>query len=158
MTLQSRRNIIITIFVILWMFVFHYESLRYFYLEPLVDRPLPKMKFLFPPAGWIMFFNLGDQFGYPQVYGVKNAIPQPIDPHQVIWTRFVGFDNIHRGIMGAVLEESNQKSFCHFLKRKFPGFDDFFVTHVYYPSLVEDPYERWEEIVYQCKEWNAVHE
>ncbi|MDO8580528.1 MAG: hypothetical protein Q7S13_03515, partial [Candidatus Omnitrophota bacterium] len=52
---KSVRNIFISLFVIVWLGIFHYESTRAFFLEPLFHRPLYKFKFLFPPAGWIMF-------------------------------------------------------------------------------------------------------
>ena len=95
------RNAFITCFVILWILIFHYESLRYFYLQPLLQRPLPQTKFLFPPAGWIMFYNVGDTSGNVEVYGVKDGQSQLIDPHDIFRTRTFGFDNIHRGILGA---------------------------------------------------------
>ena len=50
------RNATISIFVVLWLFIFHYESTRIFYLNAATQSELPKFKFLFPPAGWIMFF------------------------------------------------------------------------------------------------------
>lgn len=145
------RNIVITIFVILWLVAFHYESTRYFYLQPLFHRQLPKIKFLFPPAGWIMFFNVNDSYGSAEVYGVKNGQPQLIDPHQILQTRPIGYDNINRNALSSILVPGMQQTFCTFLHRKFPFFDNFLVIYVNYPSLVKNPFEKQQAIAYECK-------
>ncbi|MBI3602031.1 MAG: hypothetical protein HY209_03965 [Candidatus Omnitrophica bacterium] len=145
------RNIIISIFVVGWLVVFHYESTRHFYWEPLLGRPLPKMKFLFPPAGWIMFFNVDDSYGYTEVYGVKDGHPQMIDPHQILQTRAIGYDNINRNALVTVLSRDVSGPFCLFLHRKFPYFDSFLVTYVNYPSLTKRPFERLQAVAYECK-------
>src|SRR3989338_9319288 len=109
------RNTCITLFVILWSLVFHYESLRFFYLQPFFrkhfDVELPKIKFLFPPAGWIMFFNVNNGFGYVEVYGLKDKQIQLLDPHEIFRTRTIMYDNVHRGIMGVAAERNNSKAF-----------------------------------------------
>ncbi len=145
------KNIIISIFVILWLIVFSYESTRNFYLEGLLHRHLPKVKFLFPPAGWIMFYNVNDSFGYAQVYGMKNGHAQPIDPHQILQTRSIGYDNIHRNALITVLSTDMRRDFCSFLQRKFPYFDNFVVTYINYPSLITNPFEQEQNPVYECK-------
>ena len=144
------RNFFISIFVILWVIVFHYESLRAFYLNPLFKRNLPKVKFLFPPAGWIMFYEVDDAFGVVEVYGVKNESVQRIDPHDIFKTRTIGFDNIHRGIMGSAASQGMEKQFCSFLQRRFPYFDRFMIVQEYYPSISQQPYQRYEQLLYQC--------
>ena len=149
-TKKNIRNAFISLFTIIWICVFHYESLRGYYLEPLLGRHLPKIKFLFPPAGWIMFYNVGDQFGNVEVYGVKDGVPQFIDPHQIIKTRFIGFDNIQRGIMGQVLDAPSRKPFCNYLKRNIPYFDRFLITVVQYPSLTESPFKQYQSVIYEC--------
>jgi hypothetical protein len=146
------RNRLISIFVIAWLAVFYYESTCEYYLQPLFNRELPKMKFLFPPAGWIMFYNVGDNFGYAEVYGVKNGNPQLIDPHQILQTRAIGYDNINRDVLSTVLSPGMARSFCPYLKRKFPYFEKFLVTYVEYPYLTEQPLERRQEVVYTCGE------
>jgi len=145
-----QRNTVISVFVILWLAVFYYESTAAYYLQPLFKRALPRMRFLFPPAGWIMFYNVGENFGHAQVYGVKDGLPQPIDPHQILQTRAVGYDNIHRNAMLSVLPSDMAQSFCPFLKRKFPYFQKFLVTYVEYPHLTHEPLERTETVVYTC--------
>jgi len=140
----------ITIFVIVWSCAFHYESVRGYFLNPLFDTTLPKVKFLFPPAGWIMFYNVDDHFGHAQVFGVKDKGSQPIDPHDIIPTRFIGFDNIHRGILGNALRRQNRYSFCRYMERKFPYFDNFVFSWVDYPNLSENRHQRKQQIVYQC--------
>ncbi len=145
------RNVLISIFVVLWLGIFHYESTRHFYWEPLFHRPLPKMKFLFPPAGWIMFFNVDESFGLAEVYGVKEGRTQLIDPHQILTTRAIGYDNIHRNALSTVLSRDVNHDFCAFLKRKFPYFDGFLVTYVQYPSVVKQPFDRRQAVAYECK-------
>lgn len=148
---NSFRHFVITIFVIVWTIVFHYESIRYFYLNPFFKCELPQMKFLFPPAGWIMFFSVDDQFSYAEVYGLKNNQPQLIDPHLIFRTRTIGFDNIHRNILGEVLSPYQQQPFCRYLKMKFPDFDSFLVTAVMYPSVTKTPFRRLQQVVYECR-------
>ena len=67
------RNRVITGFVICWTLLFQYETLRANYLSPLVHRELPKLRLLFPPAGWIMFYNIDPHYGFAEVYGVKDG-------------------------------------------------------------------------------------
>lgn len=146
------RNFLISLFVIVWTVVFHYESTRHFYLEPLVKRPLPKLPFLFPPAGWIMFFNVDDDFSYAEVLGIKDGQSQVIDPHAILMNRTIGYDNINRNVLSSVLSRNLKESFCAYLERKFPAFDDFYITAVGYPSIIERPYERYQVVIYTCKE------
>lgn len=146
---KTFKNFIISAFVILWLLAFNYESVRYFYLNPLAGRELPKVKFLFPPAGWIMFFNVDDRFGLIEVYGLKKGMMYPFDPHQIFETRFIGFDNMHRGVLGAAKDHPD--AFCRFMERKFPHFDDFAVTIVSYPSLIKQPHTIIRYQLYQCE-------
>jgi len=153
MTMNAQvRNKLISIFVIIWLALFYYESTCYYYLQPFFKCELPKMKFLFPPAGWIMFYNIGDNFGYTEVYGVKDGSPQLIDPHQILQTRAIGYDNINRNALVTMLSPEMSSSFCPFLKRKFPYFEKFLVTYVEYSHLTEQPLERTQTIVYKCGE------
>ncbi len=145
------RNIFISIFVIIWILVFNYESTRHFYLEPLFHRDLPKVKFLFPPAGWVMFFNVDDSYGLAEVYGVKDGNTQRIDPHQILQTRAIGYDNIYRNALSTVLSRSLAQPFCAYLHRKFTYFDSFLVTYVNYPSVSQRPFERLQALAYECK-------
>ena len=142
------RDRVITVFVILWLIVFHYESTRHFLLEPLLNKALPKVKFLFPPAGWIMFYSVENVSGNVEVYGFKDNKPQLIDPHDIFNTRTIGFDNIHRGILGSFLRQRQQA--CGFLKRKFSFYDQFVVTQVVYPDVAADRENRIEQVLYRC--------
>ena len=146
------RNKLISVFVIIWLVVFYYESTCYYYLQPLVGHELPRTKFLFPPAGWIMFYNIEDNFGYAEVYGVKDGNPQLIDPHQILQTRAIGYDNINRNALITILSPGMSDAFCPYLKRKFPYFDKFTVTYVEYPHLTENPLERTQNVAYECDE------
>ena len=145
------RNVGISIFVVLWLCVFHYESLRAFYLNSLFKRELPKVKFLFPPAGWIMFYNVDERFSAVEVYGVKDGQPQLIDPHRILQMRPIGYDNIHRGAMFAFISMRAQSQACAYLQRKFGYFEKFFVAYVEYPSVTTHPLKEMRQIVYQCE-------
>lgn len=144
------RNIIISCFVIVWIAVFHYESTRYFYLQPFFNQPLPPVKLLFPPAGWIMFYSVDDSAGFVEIYGVADGVPVRIDPHDIIQTRTIMYDNIHRNILSEVADRDVKPAFCRFLRRKFPDFDNFAVTVVYYPSLTKMPHRKIQQVIYQC--------
>jgi len=146
------RNKFISIFVVFWLALFYYESTCVYYLEPFLKRTLPRVKFLFPPAGWIMFYDIEDNFGDTEIYGVKYGTLQLIDPHQILQTRAIGYDNIHRNALMMVLSEGMSNSFCPYLKRKFPYFDKFLITYVEYPHLTQQPLERRQSVVYECDE------
>lgn len=151
MTWLRIRSVFISVFVIIWIVLFNYESTRHFYLEPWLRRPLPKTKLLFPPAGWIMFFNLEPSYGHAQVYGIKNGRTDPIDPHQILETRAIGYDNIRRNALVGVLSRGTKETFCAYLRRKFPYYEGFAVTYVNYPSVIQNPYERQQMVAYECR-------
>jgi len=69
---MALRRLRISLFVVVWLLVFLYETFRYGYLSPLAGRPLPKLPLLFPPAGWIMFFNVDSSYGFAEVYGLRS--------------------------------------------------------------------------------------
>ena len=148
--MKKIRNIVITLFVLTYGFAFHYESLRHFYLNPIFNKDLPKIKLLFPPAGWIMFYNVGSQYGHTEVYGVKNNVNQKIDPHEIFRVRTLGYDNIHRGILGVVTYRQKAPLFCAYLKKRFDYFDEFLVVSNYYPSFVEEPFNQKQFVQYKC--------
>lgn len=137
-------------FVILWLGLFQYESLRYFFLNSWFERPLPKTKLLFPPAGWIMFYQVGKGFGHIEVYGVKEGRTLRIDPHDIIRTRTIMFDNIHRNILSSMADQRAGPRFCAFLRRRFESFDQFHVAVHYYPDPVERPFDVIQQIKYTC--------
>ena len=145
-----RRHVWISLFVILWIAVFHYETLRLNYLSPLVGRELPKLKFLYPPAGWIMFFNVDRSYGYAEVYGLTAGRSTLLDPHAIFETRFVWYDNIHRNVLISVLSPHDAPRFCRYLRRKFPSYDAFTVVYAMYPDVVNRPNEIQRQVAYQC--------
>lgn len=145
------RNKIISIFVVLWLLIFNYESIRYYYLNPFFKRELPKVKLLFPPAGWIMFYNVADSYGHVEVYGFKEGQTQLIDPHQILQTRAIGYDNIHRNALVTVLSADMVKPFCAHLFRNFQYFEGFVVTYVNYPSVVGQSFKKVQNIAYECR-------
>ena len=144
------RNFWISLFVILWVAVFHYETLRLNYLSPLAGRELPKLKFLYPPAGWIMFFNVDRSYGLAQVYGIRAGQPVLLDPHEVFATRFIGYDNIRRNVLISVLSGDSAPGFCRYLHRKFPEYGAFAVAYAMYPDVVNRPNDILQQFVYRC--------
>jgi len=146
-----RRNRAITWFVICWTLLFQYETLRASYLNPLVKRELPKLRLLFPPAGWIMFFNVDKAYGFAEVYGIRDGTPTLLDPHDILETKAVGYDNIHRNVLIGTLYPQRARQFCSFLKRKFSGYDAFLVIYAQYPDIVETPERILRRVMYRCE-------
>ena len=144
------RNALITVFVVAWTLLFHYESLRTFYLGPAFGRELPKFKFLFPPAGWIMFYRVDETEGRAEVLGIKGGKPELIDPHRIFENRWIGYDNIRRNVLITVLSQEHAASFCRYLKRKFPEYTRFAVAYVVYPSNIRFPGKKEIRIAYGC--------
>jgi len=97
-----------------------------------------------------MFYAVGDEFGNVNVYGKRDDELQLIDPHDIFRTRTIGYDNIHRGILTHVADVRVSRDFCRFLKYRFPSFENFFVSVVYYPSVTKDKYQRRQQTKYQC--------
>jgi hypothetical protein len=148
--MTSSRSRRISIFVVLWLFVFSYESLRQNYLGRWLHTALPKVMFLFPPAGWIMFYNVGDSNGWVEVYGRKGDRLELIDPHRIFETRWVGYDNIRRNVLVGVLDQAYAPSFCRYLRRKFPAYDGFVVARVLVSSVSKTPQQQVRQAVYRC--------
>ena len=162
-----RRNTLITWFVIGWTLLFQYETLRTNYLSPLapaatkggpgsgpkglVGRELPKLKFLFPPAGWIMFFNIDRSYGFAEVYGIRDRQPFLLDPHDIFKTRAVGYDNIHRNVLVSVLSRRDAPAFCRYLHRTFPAYESFAVAAAEYPDVIQTPDRILRQIAYRCE-------
>ena len=145
-----RRNALITWFVIGWTLLFQYETLRANSLSPLFQRELPKLPLLFPPAGWIMFFNVDKSYGFAEVYGVRGGEALRLDPHDVFETRAVGYDNIHRNVLVGVLSRDRAEPFCRYLRRKFPGHESFAVVYGQYPDVVNRPGQVLRQVAYLC--------
>jgi len=97
------RRRAISVFVIGWLLVFNYETLRHSYLDRWLGLELPKVKFLFPPAGWIMFYRVDDSEGRAEVWGIRAGRPELVDPHRIFATRWVGYDNIRRNVLVTAL-------------------------------------------------------
>ena len=144
------RNTCITAFVIAWLLLFYYETLRLNYLSPLGHRELPKTPLLFPPAGWIMFYEVGEQEGHVEVYGLQQQHPVLIDPHAIFATRWIGYDNIRRNVLVSVLSPAYADPFCRFLRRKFSAYDGFVIVYAETPSVMETPQRTFRQVAYQC--------
>ena len=98
-----------------------------------------------------MFYNVDERFSRVDVYGVKKQQLYLIDPHDIFRTRTIGFDNIHRGILGSVVGQGQANQFCPFLEYRFPYFDRFIITLNYYPDFLKEPYKQFQEVRYQCR-------
>ena len=146
-----RRGIPITWFVICWTILFQYETLRANYLNPPFKHPLPKTALLFPPAGWIMFYNIDPSYGFAEVYGIRNTISHKLDPHDIFETKAIGYDNIHRNVLVGVLYRNRAPAFCRYLKRKFPTYDSFAVLYGMYPDFIKTPDRVEYQVVYRCE-------
>ncbi len=146
------RNRFITLFVILWCMAFHYESVRHFYLQPLFKQTLPKIKFLFPPAGWIMFYRVDDAYGHIRIFGLNKDQNFEIDPHEIFRVRTIGYDNIHRGVISSAASKRNSRAFCQHLYKRFDNFDDFKIVYSFYPNFITKPYLQYQQVLYSCKE------
>jgi hypothetical protein len=144
------RNALITAFVVAWTLLFHYESLRLTYLTPLVGTELPKFKFLFPPAGWIMFYHVHEAESRAEVLGFRGGQPEAIDPHRIFENRWLGYDNIRRNVLVTVLGQAHAASFCRYLRRKFPEYERFAVAYVVTPSYRTSPEAKQVQIAYAC--------
>ena len=151
---MKRRDIAITCFVIVWTLFFHYQTFRVNYLQPFFqrtfNRELPRIPLLFPPAGWIMFYRIDPVYGFTEVYGFRGGEPVLLNPHDVLETRAVGYDNIHRNVLVGVLDPDDAPAFCRFLRRKFPTYDAFAVAYGQYPDLIHTPDHVVRQVVYQC--------
>jgi hypothetical protein len=146
-----RRSILISWFVALWLILFNYESLRANYLIPLTGRQLPKTRLLFPPAGWIMFFNIDRSYGFAEVYAIRGSTNRKLDPHDIFETKAVGYDNVHRNMLVGVLYRDRSADFCQYLRRKFPGHDAFAVVYAQYPDFIAAPDRIQRQVAYRCQ-------
>jgi hypothetical protein len=151
---MKRRNVLISSFVILWTLFFHYQTFRLHYLNPwfqqVFKQELPHIPLLFPPAGWIMFYQIDPGYGFAEVYGIRDTKPVLLDPHDILETRAVGYDNIHRNALIGVLSRGLAPSFCRFLRRKFPTYDGFLVVYAEYPDVVKMPDRVVRQVAYRC--------
>ena len=96
-----------------------------------------------------MFYNVDDRFGYIEVVGQKGNEMYFIDPHEIIETRTIGFDNIFRNILSQMGNKRSSQAFGRFLKRKFPEYDGFVVSYIYFPDLVHRPQYRERRLLYR---------
>ena len=149
------REVQISVFVLLWTLFFHYQTLRLNYLSPWCKRSfgveLPLVPLLFPPAGWIMFYNIGPSYDFVEVYGIRGKEAVKLDPHDIFATRAVGYDNIHRNVLIGVLTDGAAPPFCRYLKRKFPTYNTFAVLAERYPDLVATPNRFLFQVAYRCE-------
>jgi hypothetical protein len=147
-----RRPRWISWFVAGWLLLFQYETLRANYLSPLAMRQLPKLPLLFPPAGWIMFFNVDRSYGFAEVYAARLGWkPTLLDPHEIFETKAVGYDNIRRNVLVGALYRDQAEAFCRYLARKFPRYDGFAVVYAQHPDVVAQPDRVLRQVAYRCQ-------
>ena len=148
--MTASRKFRISVFVVVWLLVFSYESLRYNYLSRWCHAELPKVMFLFPPAGWIMFYHVGDEDGRAEVWGRIGDKRELIDPHRIFATRWIGYDNIRRNVLITALDPAYERAFCRYLRRKFPSYDGFDIVEVWTPSVTKEPDRQIRQTIYRC--------
>ncbi|MBI2885405.1 MAG: hypothetical protein HYY15_04450 [Candidatus Omnitrophica bacterium] len=148
---RRARQWLISVFVVCWAGLFHYETVRLNYLTPLLRRELPKTKFLYPPAGWIMFFNVDPSYGMAEVYALRQGQAELLDPHDIFRTRFVWYDNIRRNVLIGVLSPRVAPQFCRYLRRRFPDAEAFAVVYRAYPDVAAAPEESRYQVQYRCQ-------
>jgi hypothetical protein len=148
--MSRQRRLTIKAFVTGWLLLFNYETLRYGYLQPWLGWELPKMRFLFPPAGWIMFYRVDDSDGRAEVWGLRPSGEELIDPHRIFATRWLGYDNIRRNVLITALEAPYAPSFCRYLRRKFPEYAGFAVKEVITPSVSRARASVIRQTAYRC--------
>lgn len=149
-SIVRRRNAFITVFVVSWMLVFLYETFRASYLSPLLRRELPKVPLLFPPAGWIMFFNVDQSYGFAEIYGLRGTEAILLEPRAIFKTRNIGYDNIRRNVLIGVLDQRRRSAFCRYLRRRFPQYHSFAVVYAHYPDLIDTPSRVLRQVMYRC--------
>ncbi len=150
MIVRRHSNTLITVFVICWLLLFQYETLRLHYLGPLLNRELPKLPLLFPPAGWLMFYQIDSSYGLAEVYGIRQGRQTKLDPHDIFETQAIGYDNIHRNVLIGVLYRDRVAPFCHYLGRKFPDYESFVVVYKRYPDVIAKPGYFTRQAMYRC--------
>ena len=147
----KRHNTAITAFVICWSLLFFYETFRANYLSGFAGFQLLKWPLLFPPAGWIMFFNVDRGYGFAEVYGLRHGQQEIIDPHKIFQTKAAGYDNIRRNVAIGVLSQEAVQPFCRYLKWKFPAYQVFTVVYAQYPDVVNRPDQISRHVAYRCE-------
>lgn len=145
---RALRDRLISCFVLAWLALFTYETTRAFFLCPLFGRELPKCKFLYPPAGWIMFYRVEEPEVRAEVFGRRSDRLEYIDPHRIFPVRWIGYDNIRRNVLTTVLYPYYAGAFLRYLHGRFPEYDGFLVTRVLQPSHRLRPGERSVRVVY----------
>jgi hypothetical protein len=148
--MSRRRRLAIKAFVLGWLLVFSYESLRSAYLDRWLGADLPKLKLLFPPAGWIMFYRVDDSDGRAEVWGRRGGSEELIDPHRIFATRWLGYDNIRRNVLITALEPPYAPAFCRYLRRKFPQYEGFAVKEAITPSVSRARDAVLRQTAYRC--------
>ncbi len=145
------RHLFINLFVICWIILFQYETFRAHYFGPLFKRELPKFPLLYPPAGWIMFYQIDNSYGFAETYGIRGQTPIKLDPHRIFETKGIGYDNIRRNVLIEILYPSERPAFCRYLRRKFPDFDSFAIAYGQCPDIIRAPKNVMRQVVYQCR-------
>jgi len=99
-----------------------------------------------------MFYRVDHAYGHIRIFGMKDGQNYEIDPHEVFRVRTIGYDNIHRGVIGAAASRRNSRAFCRHLTKRFNNFDDFKILYAHYPDFIADPHLRYQQVLYGCRE------
>jgi len=88
-----------------------------------------------------------------EVYGLRADTDKPeiIDPHSIFETTFIGYDTLRRNIMMTVLNHEAKAPFCRMLRRKFPEYQSFVVSHTGHNKITPQLSKRvYYPQSYQC--------
>jgi len=99
-----------------------------------------------------MFYTIDNSYGHIRIVGVKVGQNIYIDPHEIFRVRTIGYDNIHRGIIGVAADQRKAPAFCHQLRKRFDDVEYFKIYYQYVPDFTENPYEQYERLIYTCTE------
>lgn len=129
-----RRNGLLSVFVAAWLLLFACATLR--------ARPICLL------TG---FSQIEPRYGFAEVYGLTHGKPERIAPHTIFPLKHLGCDNMRRNILVSVLDERVAPSFCPYLQRKFPAYEDFLVVAAEYPDLIAAPERLLRQPLYRCR-------
>lgn len=140
LTAPSRsRKIVISLLILAACFLFHYESLRPVYLQPLLKKPLPHTPLFFPAQGWTMYYKVANAWLTAELYGLNpGQKPQKIDLHEVLDPGFWAYDAIRQNIVMHAVPKAQMPSFCRFLAARFGQYENFMITYPKYARLTPE--------------------
>lgn len=97
-----------------------------------------------------MFYHIGTSAGFAEIHARDEHQTTVLDPHDILETKAIGYDNIHRNVLVGVLYKERASAFCRFLTYKFPQYQAFAVVYASYPNIITQPDRLERSLVYKC--------